>query len=163
MAWCSSISVGIGKGEGALDHPDLDGVAGKHLDDVEAEGDVGHVEQAEPMEGSTADEGLFRAIDGIKRASRLLGTTGLYLRKDECLTVTADKIDLPSPGCPEIPAENPPAVVPDMPGSLILSPSAKCQMPRLTKRWGFSKNRNPAGQREKNRVYDADKVHAHGA
>ncbi len=58
------------------------------------------------MKGSPSDKLLLLTIHGIERAPHLLVTPGLHLGKDKRLMVTADEIDLPSPRCAEVPAEN---------------------------------------------------------
>ena len=151
------VAEGIGEIERRLDHSDFHGLGRQHLDHVETEGDVGHLEQAEPMESSPPDELLFLPIDGIERTAHLLAATGLHLGKDEGVLVTADEIDLTSSGRAEIPAENFPAETLEMTGRGLLTPCSKGKMrPGVrTRRW--------AGRPAQNRGDDAGKVHARGA
>ncbi len=58
------------------------------------------------MDRSSTDELLFLPIDGIQRASEFLGAASLYLRKDQGVTIPADKIDLSSPGSAEVPSQD---------------------------------------------------------
>lgn len=58
------------------------------------------------MDRSSTDELLFLPIDGIQRASKFFGAPGLYLRKDQGVTIPADKIDLSSPGSAEVPSQD---------------------------------------------------------
>ena len=102
------------------------------------------------MHGSSSDELLFLMIDGIERAPHLFG-------KDEGLVVTADKIDLPTTRCPEIPTEDFPSLLFKMTGGGLLTPCSegKVRPGVRTRRW--------AGRPAQNRVDDAGKVHARGA
>ncbi len=58
------------------------------------------------MDRSSTDELLFLPIDGIQRSAHLLGAAGLYLRKDQGVTIPADKIDLSSPRSAEVPSQD---------------------------------------------------------
>lgn len=144
----------IGEGKRGVDNPDLHGIRRQHLDHIEAKGDVGHLKQAKPVHGSPSDELLFLLIDGIERAPHLFASAGLYLGKDERFFVSADKIDLPTTRCPEIPTEDLPSLPFEMTGGQLLAPAAKGKMVR-TRRW--------AGRPAQNRVDDAGKVHVRGA
>ena len=101
-----SVSEGIRKRERTLDHPDLHGISRQHLDHIEAEGNVGHLQESEPVKRSTADKLLLLPIHGIKGTAKFFGSAGLHLGKDKRVMIPADEIDLPSPRCAEISAEN---------------------------------------------------------
>lgn len=56
---------------------------GEDLDNVEAEADVGKVEQAQPRHRAFGDLALFVIVDGIRGASALFIGPGFHLDKDQ--------------------------------------------------------------------------------
>jgi hypothetical protein len=101
-----SVSEGIRKRERTLDHPDLHRISRQHLDHIEAEGNVGHIKEPQPVKGSPSDKLLLLPIHGIKGAAKFFGSAGLHLGKDKRVMVPADEIDFPSRRCAEVSAEN---------------------------------------------------------
>ena len=94
------------KCEGAFNDADFNRICCQDLNDIEPEGQIGHVEKTKPMDRSSTDELLFLPIDGIQRASEFLGAASLYLRKDQSLMVTTDEIDLAAMGSTEVPSQD---------------------------------------------------------
>lgn len=101
-----SVTEGIRESECTLDHPDLHGISSQYLDHIEAEGNVRHLEESEPVKCPATDKLLLLPIHGIKGASQFFGSTGLHLGKDKRVVVPADEIDFPSPRCAEVSAKN---------------------------------------------------------
>lgn len=85
---------GVGEVEGVAD---VDGVGfiEDDLDDVEAEDDVGFVEECEPRHGALGHEILFGVVDGLAGACGLGGLSGFDLDEDEGVlgAVAADEVD----------------------------------------------------------------------
>ena len=77
------------------------------------------------MDRSSTDELLFLPIDGIPRSAHLFGAPGLYLRKDQGVTIPADKIDLSSPGSAEVPSQDFPPKTLQVSCRLILPPCSE--------------------------------------
>ena len=96
----------------------------QHFDHIEAEGDVRHIKETEPMHGTLADELLLLSINSIQRPAHLFRAAGLHLGKDKGLLIPADDIDLPTHGSAEVPAQNFPTQTLQVPCRLILSPFA---------------------------------------
>jgi len=99
-----------------------------------------------------SDETLLFRINGIKRPSKFLTATGLYLSENKRLSIPADQVHLSPTRSAEISPKNLPAQPPDMAGSLFLPPASQRQMPL--------RNRRRVGRPAQNRGDDADKVHA---
>ncbi len=119
----------IGEHKRRFNDPYLHRICRHHFDHIEAESNVGHVEESEPVEGSSADETLFFVIDGIEGASEFLAATGLYLGKDEVLSITANQIDLSSSRGLEVFPKDLPSLAFKMEGSFALTPSPQREMP----------------------------------
>ena len=145
------ISQRVGESKRRLNHPDFYGIGRQHFNDIKAEGNVWHLEQSEPVHRSTTDELLLLPINSIQGTAKLLGATGLYLGKNQCLLITADEIDLPSTRCAEVPAKDFPTKSLQVTRGGLLTPLAQGNVVR-TRRW--------AGRPAQNRVDDAGKVHA---
>ena len=105
-----SIDVILRQGECVADESDLGGVLarGEDFDDVEAEADVGIVEETEPGHGASGYAALFVIVDGVGGASAFLAGPGLHFDEDEGLRffVAANEIDFTAAGRDEIAVED---------------------------------------------------------
>lgn len=106
------------------------------------------------MHRATPDKLLLFPIHGIERTSHLLASSGLHFGKNECVLVAADKVDLPTTRCAEVPAEDFPTESLQVPCGDLLTPLTQCNVVR-TRRW--------VGRPAQNHVDDAGKVHAREA
>lgn|GEM_PF-834788 len=126
----------IGEHKRRFNYPYLHRLRRQHFDHIEAEGNIRHLQQAQPVECSSADQLLFFVIDGIEGASEFLAATGLYLDKDEVLSITAYQIDFSSSGGTEVFSEDLPPLAFKMEGSFALTPSPQSNMPiRIRRRF----------------------------
>ena len=144
-----SVNVIFRQGEGVADEGDFGGVLtrGEDFDDVEAEADVGVVEEAEPGHGAPGHAALFVIVDGIGRAAALLAGAGFYFDKDEGLLrfVSAYQVDFAAAGGDEVAIEDAVAVAAEVTGGLILAPLSENNVPR--KRLGARLRLAPRGQK----------------
>jgi hypothetical protein len=79
-----------------------------HFHDIEAEGDFGAVEHAQPGAGAAADEGFFFGGDGVGGALPFVTRPRLHLDEGEdvLVAVAADEIDFTSVPGAEVPVED---------------------------------------------------------
>ena len=130
-----SINVVFRQRKGVADMRDLriGSPLGQHFDNVEAEADVGEVEQAQPGHGAFGYLPLFVIIDRISRATALLTRAGFDFDKDEgvfCL-VTADEVDLTASGRDKVAVKKSEAVLTKVFGRLVFAPSTEDDMVRI--------------------------------
>ena len=115
---------------------------GEDFDDVEAETDVGEVEQTQPCYGTFGHAALFVIVDGVRRAAALFGGTGFHLDEDEGVfgLVAADKVDFAAAGRDEVAVEDAVAVAAEVAFGLALAPLSENDMARegLRARNGFA-------------------------
>ena len=121
-----SINVILRQREGVADEGDFRSVLVrcKDLDDIEAETDVGKIEQAEPGDRALGHTALLVIVDGVGRASALLAGAGFHFDEDESALrfVAADEVDFASPGRDEVAVEDPVAVAAEIFFGLALAP-----------------------------------------
>lgn len=100
---------------------------GEDLDYVEAEADVGKVEQAQPRHRAFSDLALFVIVDGIRGATALFIGPGFYLDKDEGIFsfVAAHEIDLTASRWYEVSVKNAEAVLAQMFCRELLAPATE--------------------------------------
>jgi hypothetical protein len=79
-----------------------------YFHDVEAEGDFGAVEHAQPGAGAAADEGFFLRGDGVGGTLPFVRRPRLHLDKGEdvLVAIAADEIDFASVPGAEVPVED---------------------------------------------------------
>lgn len=135
FAFCRlSINVILRQRKGVADESDLGGVlaGGEDFDDVEAETDVGEVEQTQPCYGTFGHAALFVIVDGVRRAAALFGGTGFHLDEDEGVfgLVAADKVDFAAAGRDEVAVEDAVAVAAEVAFGLALAPLSENDMAR---------------------------------
>ncbi len=95
--------------EGTFDHVDVRlPLPDDHFDDVEAEVDLGPIEQPQPCACAAREEFLFLAIDGVGGASEFAPHPRFHLGEDERVfrEVAADEIDFAAALRAEIATEN---------------------------------------------------------
>ena len=145
----ASIKVIFRQGKGVADEGDLGGlvVRGEDLDDVEAETDVGVIEEAKPGHGALRHAALFVIVDGVGGASAFLAGAGFHFDEDEGLRrfVPADKVDFAAAGRDEIAVKDAVVVVAEVAGGLVLAPLPEDKVPR--KRLGARLRLAPRGQK----------------
>ena len=148
-----SITKRIRQCEGALDYSDLDGVSCQHLDDIEAEGNIRHLQQSNPVKRPLADKLLLLPIDRIQGTTEFLGSASLHLREDQSVIIPADEINLSPTGSTKVSPEHLPSKMFQMVCRLILTPVPKgnVRSGTRTQRW--------AGRPAQNHVDDTGKVH----
>jgi len=98
-----------------------------HLDDIESEGDVWHVEHAKPGHGPTKDELTFFPVNGLVGVTELVAAPGLDFDEDEFVAVfvTADDVHLAAMGGAEIAPEDLVPVGFEVADSHILAPASQ--------------------------------------
>ncbi len=110
------------------------GGAEDDLDDVQADGDVRMIQEAEPCLGA-ADEGfLLGGIDGVGGAAEAVGGARFYLDEDEGLLFAAYQVDLAAVRRAEVAVEDLEAVPAQMPGGELLPLAAEAQVRGLRRR-----------------------------
>ena len=75
------------------------------------------------MHRPTADKLLLFLIHSIERATHLFATTSLHLRKDEGVTITADKIHFTSPRSTKVPPKDFPTESFEMSSGCLFTPA----------------------------------------
>ena len=115
---------------------------GEDFDDVEAEADVGDVEQAQPGHGAFGHAALFVIVDGVGRASAFFGGARFHFDKDKGVfrLVAADEVDLAAAGWHEIAVEDAVAVAAEVALGLAFAPLSENDVARegLRARSGFA-------------------------
>ena len=122
----TSINVILRQRKGVADERDFGGLLarGEDFDDVEAEADVGVVEQAQPGHGAFGHAALFVIIDGVRRAPAFLAGPGFHFDEDEGVFffVAADEIDFAAAGRDEVAVEDAVAVAAEIFLGLTFTP-----------------------------------------
>ena len=95
------INIGVGQVEGVGDVGDgglMGGGGDEDFDDVEAEGEIGEVQEAEPGEGALDDAALLVGGDGAEGASEVEARACFYFDKNEgfFFSVAANEVDFAS-------------------------------------------------------------------
>ena len=86
------------------------------LENVETEGDFGPIEHSEPRARATANQRLLLAVYRIGRAAKLVAASRLYFDKGEnpFVPITAHQIHFAAILRPEVPVEDPVAILPQI-------------------------------------------------
>jgi hypothetical protein len=79
---------------------------GDYFDDVEAEGDLGIVEQAQPGERAARDLSLLKRLNVVNRTAQIFVRSCFYFNEHERVAIAADDIDLAGGPVFEIPIKN---------------------------------------------------------
>jgi len=100
---------------------------GEDFDDVEAEADIGKVEQSQPGHGTFGHATLFVVIDRVGRSSAFLAGACFHFDKNEGVLrfVAADKIDFAPAGWNEVSVKDAESVAPEIFLGLMLAPLSK--------------------------------------
>ena len=144
-----------GKGEGVPGEGDLRTAgAVDDLDDIEADGDAGMAQEAQPGLRA-ADEGLFLGgIDGIGGTPGTARGACLDLDEDEGLLLAADEVDLAAIWRTKVAVEDFEAAAPEMPGGKPLANAPEPQVLGLRRR-----GRGAAGRPGEKFCDESGKVH----
>ncbi len=120
--------------EGVADEGDFGVVfaRGEDFDDVEAEADVGEVEEAQPGHGAFGHAALFVVVDGVGWAPAFLAGAGFHFDEDECFFrfVAADEVDFAAAGRDEVAVKNAVAVAAEVFFRLPLAPLSEDNVAR---------------------------------
>ena len=121
-----SVNVIFRQGKRVADEGDFRilAIGGEHFDNVEAEADVGKVEQTQPSHGPLGHAALFVVIDGVGGASAQLGGASFHLDENQRVFrfVAADEVDFAAAGRDEIAIENAVAVAAQIALGLTFAP-----------------------------------------
>ncbi|GAT33156.1 hypothetical protein TSACC_21565 [Terrimicrobium sacchariphilum] len=106
------------------------------LDHIEAVGDIGHVEHAQPGHRAAQDQAAFLAIHCVQRAASLFARAGLDLNEDELVVrdVAGHDIDLSAAGSAEVAIKDLVPVAAEMTGGEALTLPAEQDVLRLLRR-----------------------------
>ena len=91
---------------GADEIEGLAGVVDDHLHDVEAEDEIGIIQQPQPGECAASDECLLFAIHGGGGRTVFAGASRFYFHKNEFISIAAHDIDFAAARGAEIPVEH---------------------------------------------------------
>lgn len=103
-----------------MDHANFQGIAHQDFDNVEAEGDIGEFQHAQPRHGASDDAASLFPIHGIERTSKVLTAPGFDLCENEDVAMTTDKIDLATTVVSKIPIKDLVSLLPQVPGGELL-------------------------------------------
>ena len=113
--------------EGVLDEfqPGLFGLGQDDLDHVEAEGDIGIVEHAQPGQGAARDAPLLIGVQTVHGPLPLIAAPAFHFDEDEGVVIATDQVDLSAARRLEIAIKNLVAFAFEKPGGQFFSARAE--------------------------------------
>ena len=151
-----SINIRLGKRERVADQFEsgLGSFRDNHLDDIEAEQDIGVIEQAQPGEATARNAFPFVAIDRLEGTAEIFARPRFYLDENESVALAADDIDFAAGASAEVTIQDFVTVPPQEPAGQVLPPRPKPQMPGRRTRGAVAPPVRKIGD-------ESDKVRAH--
>ena len=113
--------------EGVLDEfqSGLFGLGQDDLDHIEAEGDIGIIEHAQPGEGAARDAPLLIGVQAIHGPLLFIAAPTFHFDEDERVVMATNQVDLPAARRLEIAVKNLVAIAFEKPGGQLFSARAE--------------------------------------